>query len=89
MPVLVTADVPDQTREGYEGIRAGLEAVLKQAPGFVMHTAHEIEGGWRIVEIWDSSREANDFFAKAVHPNLPPGIRPQRKIQELHGIIKA
>jgi hypothetical protein len=87
MPVLVTADVPGQTLEGYEFIRQNLEPVMKHSTGFVLHTAHEIDGGVRIVEIWDSAHDANDFFAKAVHPNLPPGIRPQRKIVEVSGLI--
>jgi hypothetical protein len=88
MAVLVTADVPGQTAHGYDGMLSLLATALKQAPGFVMHTAHPIEGGWRILEVWES-HEASQFFAKYVHPNLPPGVKPKRTIQSLHGLVKA
>lgn len=66
-----------------------LEDGLKQAPGFVLHTAHPIEQGWRIIEVWESMDYANQFFAKHVHPNLPPGIKPKRSFQELHSLVTA
>ena len=88
MAVIVTAEVAGQTREGYEAIRTALEPVLKQSPGLILHTAHEVEDGWRIIELWESAKDANDFFAKYVHPNLQPGIKPRRKVLELHGLIR-
>ena len=88
MAVIVTAEVAGQTREGYEAIRTALEPILKQGPGLILHTAHEVEDGWRIIELWESAKDANDFFAKYVHPNLPSSIKPRRKVQELHGIIR-
>jgi hypothetical protein len=51
-----------------------LEGSLKQARGLVLHTSYPVEGAWRVLEIWESSKDANHFFATAVHPNLPPGI---------------
>jgi hypothetical protein len=88
MPVLVTAEVNGQTQQGYDGMRAMLEDGLKHAPGLVLHTSHPVEGGWRVLEIWESAKDANDFFAKAVHPNLPPGIKPRRTFQDLHNLIR-
>jgi hypothetical protein len=88
MSVLVTAEVPNQTAEGYDAVRTALEGVMRAAPGFILHTAHPTGGGWRVLEIWDSAKAANDFFAKYVHPNLPPGVKPRRSFQELHGVIR-
>jgi len=45
LELLVTAEVPGQTEQGYDGMLAVLADGLKQAPGFVLHTAHPIEGG--------------------------------------------
>jgi hypothetical protein len=87
MAVLVTADVKGQTQQGYEGMRTMLGEVLKQAPGFILHTAHPTADGWRIIEIWESKELSDQFFAKTVAPNLPPGIRPKRSIQALHGVL--
>ena len=89
MAVLVTADVPGQTEQGYDGMLIALENALKSAPGFVLHSAYPVEGGWKIVEIWESKRHADEWFAKSVAPNLPPGIRPKRTVQELHQIVAA
>ena len=79
MPVLVSAEVPGQTAQGYDAIREHLAVALRQAPGFVLHTSHAIDGGWRVIEIWETKQEANQFFAQHVHPNLPPGIKPDAR----------
>jgi len=88
MAVLIIAEVKGQTQIGYDGMLQVLEAPLKSAPGFIMHTAHPVEGGWRILEVWASEDDANRFFARAVAPNLPPGIRPKRSVQELHIVVR-
>ena len=89
MPVMVTAEVPGQTAEGYDGMLRHLAEVLKRTPGFVLHTSQASDGGWRVIEIWESKQAANQFFAEHVHPNLPPGIRPKRTFQDLHSLVKA
>jgi quinol monooxygenase YgiN len=88
MAVLVTAEVPGQTRQGYEGMLQLLAESIKAAPGFILHTAHPMEGGWRVIELWESREAANQFFARHVAPSLPPGIRPKRTVQELHSLVK-
>ena len=89
MAVLMTAEVAGQTEQGYDGMRTHLDALLESAPGFVLHTAHPVEGGWRVLEIWETKEDADRFFAQHVAPNLPPGIRPKRSIQPLHSLIRA
>jgi hypothetical protein len=88
MAILIMAEVPNQTREGYEGVLAMVESLLKQAPGFVMHAAYPVEGGWRSIEVWESKAAATDFYAKHIAPNLPPGIKVKRKIQELYSLVR-
>lgn len=87
MAILITAEVPNQTQEGYDGVLAMVEPLLKQAPGFVMHAAYPVEGGWRSLEVWASKAEATAFFAKHIAPNLPPGVKPKRTIQELYSLV--
>lgn len=88
MAVLVTAEVAGQTREGYDGMLVALENPIRQAPGFLMHAAYETEDGWRVVEVWATKEDANCFFAEQVAPNLPPGVRPKRKLQVLHSCVR-
>ena len=87
MAVLVTAEVKGQTQVGYDGILTALEGFMKKAPGFVLHTAHSTEDGWRVIEVWKTKSDADHWYAKYVAPNLPPGINPKRSYQELHSLL--
>jgi hypothetical protein len=85
--VLIIAENKGQTQQGYDGMIAALGDLIKQAPGLILHTGHPTEDGWRVVEVWQSKMEANQWFAKYVAPNLPPGIRPKRSFYELHTLL--
>ena len=88
MAVLITAEVPGQTREGYEGMIAVLGPLIRQARGFIAHGAGPAEGGWRSFEVWESAEEATKFFAEHIQPNLPPGVKPKRTILQLHSLVR-
>jgi hypothetical protein len=87
MAVLVTADVPGQTPEGYNGMIAALEPALRDAPGFIAHGAGPDGDSWHVFEVWESAAAATDFFATFIKPNLPPGVTPRRTIRELHKLV--
>lgn len=89
MAVLVTADVPGQTREQYDQMLAVLGPLLKDAKGFIAHGAGPAGDSWRVFEVWESSEDATRFFAQHIHPNLPPGITPRRTLVELHRLVQA
>jgi heme-degrading monooxygenase HmoA len=88
MAVLITADVPGQTKEGYEGVLAAVGPLLRNAKGFIAHGAAQTADGCRCFEIWETQEDATQFFAKCIQPNLQEGIKPQRSIMELHTLIK-
>ena len=87
MAVLVIADVPGQTAEGYDGMLAALESELKEAPGFIAHGAGPSVDGWKTFEVWETLSEATRFFAGYVRPLLPEGVRPKRTIVELDALV--
>lgn len=87
MAILIMADVPNQTQQGYDGVLAVVEPLIRQAPGFIMHGAYPVDGGWRSIEVWESKEAATAFFAKYIAPNLPPGVKPKRTIQELYSLV--
>ncbi len=89
MAVIVMAEVAGQTQEKYDGMMAVLGEAIKKAPGFILHSARPSEEGWRVIELWESKDDANRFFAEHVAPNLPPGIRPKRKVEEVHSLVRA
>ena len=90
MAILMTGEAQGLTPELYAQMLSGLEPMLRQAPGFIAHFAHPIEGGgFRVLEIWRSKEESDRFFATHVAPNLPPGIRPKRRTQLLNSLVSA
>jgi hypothetical protein len=55
----------------------------------MLHTSHPIDGGWRVIEVWQSRAEATACFAACIAPHLPPGIRPRRTFYEVHHVVRA
>jgi hypothetical protein len=88
MAVIVLAENKALTREMYEMMLEKLRPVMKDAPGFVAHMGWSTPDGWRVCEIWRSQADANQFFAKFVHPNLPPDAKPHRTVFELHALVE-
>jgi hypothetical protein len=87
MAVLVTADVENQTEEGWDQIFGQLGPIMRQAKGFIAVGGGNSQHGWRTFEVWESAADATDFFAKYVRPNLPPTIKPHRSIVELRSLL--
>ena len=87
MAVLITAVVPGQTQAGYDQAMISLRPLLAQAPGFIAHGAGMSPEGWRVFEVWDSAEQATAFFAKHIHPHLPPGVAPKRTYLELSSLV--
>ena len=88
MAVMMISEVPGQTAEGYERVLDMVRPHYDGAPGFVMHSSHPTEEGWRIVEVWESREDAGRFFAAHVAPNLPKGIHPKARFEPLHALVK-
>jgi hypothetical protein len=87
MPVFITGEVRGQTAQGFDGMMAKLLTHLQQSPGFISLSSHATEDGWRVMEVWESKTQSDQFFAKFVAPNLPSGIRPKRTAQVLHSVV--
>lgn len=89
MAVVIVAEVHGQTEAGYDGMLKVLEGRMRQAEGFVLHSAYRVESHWRVVEVWRSRVDADRFFANHVAPNLPPGVRSKRSVYETHSLLTA
>src|SRR5260370_40602158 len=64
MPVATVLEFPGVTQEQYEEIGARLGS-FGPPEGIVYHACGPVEGGWRIMDIWDS-KEAFDRFVEDV-----------------------
>lgn len=89
MAVLISSIVKGQTREGYDSVLMAVREEVKKAPGFIFHCAcpDPSVDGWIVTEVWQSKKEADQWFAKFVVPNLPAGIHPKRMYYELHAVV--
>jgi hypothetical protein len=88
MAILITAEVPGQTKEGYDGMMSMLGTLMKQAPGFILQASYTTpDSVWRVIEVWESAKDANQFFAEFIHPNLPAGVKPKRIFHDLHNVL--
>ena len=90
MATLITTSIKGQTPEGYDQVSVFLHDVVRKAPGFIIHIAYGTDDGiWHVSEVWNSKKEADEFFATMVAPHLPKGIIPKRSYQELHSVVTA
>jgi len=85
MPVTLIAEVPALTEDVYGGMIQNLKPRLQAADGFIAHSGGPSpNGGWRVVEIWDTEEQAQTWFEANVRPNLPDGVVPDRQFYEAH-----
>jgi hypothetical protein len=85
MPVLMIGEVPNLTEEVYAGMMGQMMPLMQAHQGFVSHAAGPgPDGGWRVVEVWESQEDSDAWFAANVAPNLPPDVTPDRRHYPLH-----
>ena len=85
MPVLMIGEVPALTEDVYAGMVGQLMAPMRASKGFISHAGGPSpSGGWRVVEVWESEADSENWFNSGVKPNLPPGVVPDRKYHPIH-----
>jgi len=87
MAILITTNVKGQTAEGYDQVLNVLKELIQKSSGFVLHSSYEANDEWYVLEVWDSKKDADQFFSLYVAPNIPKGIVPKRSYQELHSLV--
>jgi hypothetical protein len=61
MAIVQIHELPGMTREQYEQALRALN-LSGPPPGSHLHAGGPTEGGWRIVEVWESEEAANAFY---------------------------
>lgn len=90
MAVLMIGDVPNLTEEIYGGMIDQMKPLMIAAKGFIAHSGGpHPDGGWRVVEMWESEADGQAWFDDNVKPNLPPDVVPTRTYYELHSAFAA
>ena len=85
MSVVMMIDNPYGSQEIYERASAGMNLPL----GGSVHVAGPgPQGGWRVIEVWDSEEEARRFLQEKFGPALraagAPGPPPEPEFWPLH-----
>jgi hypothetical protein len=65
MAVCIIIDIEGGTQEQYDAVLARLGLTDEQAvwpPGIISHVAGPFEGGWRMVDVWESEEAFERFF---------------------------
>jgi hypothetical protein len=91
MAVAMMVDNPEGSQEVYDKIRAQLG--LEKPAGGIFHVAGPSpNGGWRVIEVWESEEEANRFFQERFIPALHAlglsGPPPPREFWPVHNAME-
>jgi hypothetical protein len=89
--VALMLDNPEGSQEAYEQIRAKLG--LEKPAGGIFHIAGPSpNGGWRVIEVWESEEEADRFFQERFFPALQTlgisGPALEREVWPVHNAMK-
>ena len=87
MAIATLAEVPSLTQEQYDD---AVREVGLPAPGQIFHLAGPMEGGWRVLEVWESQEAADTFFQRLGPALQNAGITDvQPKVFEVYNIVSA
>lgn len=91
MAIVRMFDNPSVSAEQYDAANAQIGASADNVPeGGILHVAGPgPDGGWRVVEVWESEEAARKFDEEQVEPVLRQvGVeRPAPQVWEVHNLI--
>lgn len=90
MPVGFMFEVPGGTQEMYDRAMADLNVEGNRPAGLLSHTSGPMEGGWRVVDVWERDENFQDFVATRLGAALQKVGMPEPKLTrfEVHNFIK-
>jgi hypothetical protein len=82
------------TREMYDAVGEKLGLDGNPPAGLIVHTAGEVDGGWQVVDVWESEEDAERFETERLRPAIAevagegdPG-RPAMTVYEAHNVVR-
>jgi hypothetical protein len=93
MAVLLTIDL-DMTTDQYDAVDKALDAKSNPPDGFISHSAQDLGGKMRVVDVWESPEAFGAFAESRLGPTIaetlgddaPPA--PEPEFTELHNAYK-
>jgi hypothetical protein len=90
MAIAFLMEFPGVTQEQYDAVMTDLE--LQGMPdGGIAHLAAPMDGGWRVLDVWESKEHFDRFYDAALRGALEKnGVpQPDPKVGELHNVMTA
>ena len=90
MPVGFIIEVPTGTQQLYDQAMTELNIPEHPIDGLISHTAGPVEGGWRVIDVWQSDEKFGAFGATRLGPALAKIGMPEPKITrfEVHNFLR-
>lgn len=70
MPVLVVIEVPGGSSELDDALTEAWGIATSPPPGNLLRMAGPMEGGWRVVSLWETRRQFEAFLDERLHLSL-------------------
>ena len=86
MAIAMLFELPGGTQEQYDAV---LNEVGTSYPGRQFHVAGPVEGGWRVVDVWESQEAFDRFFNEKLGKALRNvGMaQPQVTVFPVHNLL--
>ena len=88
MAVLVKISATGMDQAVYDQMVPGLHPLLKKQPGFIVHVAYPIAGGFAVDEVWESKALHDAWYNEFVKPNLPDPDAMSTEYIEIHAVLQ-
>ena len=96
MAVILVHQGSGLTRESYEGVVRSMTGKSRmESPadwpveGLLVHAAGEAEGGFRVVDVWESEEAAQRFGERLMPALQEAGVEAQPELYEAHTFVSA
>jgi hypothetical protein len=76
MAIVVLQDFPGGTAQQYDQVTERLNLGGRSPKGNLFHVAGPVEGGWRVVDVWESPEALNEFMGMLGPLAQEAGIAP-------------
>lgn len=90
MAIVLIQEYAGATQQQYDAILSDLNLGGKSPAGQILHTAGPMDGGWRVVDVWESQEAFNTFYqeglsAAAQKHGMP---RPQIATMQVYSMLQ-
>jgi len=93
MAVVIVNEIAGGNQEFYEQVNPKVMPVGQLPDGCQVHIAGPIEGGWRVITVWDSDEQFQQFRDDKLIPTMrevggEDRIAPEIKTSPVHKLLK-